>query len=86
MEINYTAKDLEALNDALPSADAFSAKQAELFGEGFRQGLDILVTRLKCLGYTGQSLHRHGVILGILLAHQKMTNAVDKQMGWSDWE
>ena len=85
MELKYTAKDLEMLNNTLPSAEAFSEKQAELFGEGFCHGLDVLVTQLKCLGYTGQSLHRHGVILGILLAQQKVAE-FGESMGWSDWE
>jgi hypothetical protein len=67
----YTAQDLKNLNASLSSAGEFDQAQMRLFEKDFRSALEELTSNLRALGYGASDLHRHGVLLGILLAEHK---------------
>jgi hypothetical protein len=67
----YTAQDLIALNNSLTSADDILAAQKRLLDEDFKKTLGELTERIYNMDYTAQEIHRHGVLLGILLVERK---------------
>lgn len=79
----YTKQDILDLSESCPSVEHFAKMQEKLFGEGFVETLEIMTKMLVELNYPLKDLHQHGVLLGILLAEQKVHK--DKSF-WSDWE
>lgn len=79
----YTAQDIFDLENSLKSSGDILSAQERLFGADFRETLAKLTEILYNLDYTTQEIHRHGVLLGILLAEQR---AEKKKVSYSDWE
>jgi hypothetical protein len=72
----YTTQDIFDLGNSLKSSDDILSAQEELFDEEFKEILAKVTERIYNLGYTTQDIHRHGVILGILMAEQKAFQTV----------
>jgi hypothetical protein len=83
MRTKYIKQDILYLAELCPSDAHFAKMQEELFGEGFVETLETMTKMLVELQYPLKDLHRHGVLLGILLAEQKHNR--EKTL-WSDWE
>jgi hypothetical protein len=79
----YTKQDLLDLSESCPSDKHFAKMQEKMSGEGFVETLETMTKMLVELQYPPKDLHRHGVLLGILLAEQKSNK--EKTL-WSDWE
>ncbi len=74
----YTAQDILDLGESLKSADDILSAQKRLFeGGDFVEILDELTERIYNMGYTVREIHRHGILLGILLAEQRAEKQKD---------
>jgi hypothetical protein len=82
----YTTQDIFDLENSLKSSDDILSAQEELFDEEFKEILAKVTERIYNLEYTVQEIHRHGVILGILLAKRKLSPWFNKSVSWEDWE